>query len=43
MKNCVPKTRSKNSSTIPAASTGTKSAFKIDVSQKPHTVSGIWK
>ena len=35
MKNCVPKTRSKNSSTIAAASTGTNSTFRIDVSKKP--------
>ena len=40
MKNCVPKMRSKNSSTIAAASTGTNSAFRIDVRKKPHTVSG---
>ena len=41
MKNCVPNTRSKNSSTIAAASTGTKSAFRIDVRKKPQTVSGM--
>ena len=42
-KNRVPSTRSKNSSTAPAASTGTNRAFRIDASHSPQTVSGMRK
>ena len=41
MKNCVPNTRSRNSSSVAAPSTGTNRMFRIEVSHSPHTVSGM--
>ena len=40
-KNWVPNTRSRNSSAIAAAITGTNSAFRIEVRKKPQAVTGI--
>jgi len=39
-KNCVPKVRSSTSRSAAEPSTGTKSTFRIDVRNSPHTVSG---